>query len=175
MRALGILSEFITKQRLAAHAEEVLRGLGIKPGDTVVDFGCGSGTYAFPAARIVGSQGKVYAVDINSGSLRKLAHQAAREGLVNVVTVPTRREVRLPLSDGCCDVFLLFDVLQEIEDWDALLGEACRLLREGGTLSVFPMHVPTARVTQMAQSCGLANAPSAHPLLNFREQSSRKP
>jgi len=37
--------------------------MGIKRGQTILDFGCGSGNYANPAALIVGRKGKVYALD----------------------------------------------------------------------------------------------------------------
>ena len=42
---------------------KLLRKLGIKPDQTVLDFGCGSGTYAIPAHEIVWQKGRVYAPD----------------------------------------------------------------------------------------------------------------
>ena len=44
--------------------ERCLREAGVTAGQTVVDYGCGPGLFTFPAADIVGAEGKVYAVDI---------------------------------------------------------------------------------------------------------------
>lgn len=44
---------------LESQALEVLRNVGINRGQLVLDFGCGSGTYTIPAAKIVGEQGRV--------------------------------------------------------------------------------------------------------------------
>ncbi|MBE9483077.1 MAG: hypothetical protein IMY88_05280, partial [Chloroflexi bacterium] len=43
--------------------EKFLKDIGIKRGQKVLDFGCGSGNYTIPAARIVGEQALVYALD----------------------------------------------------------------------------------------------------------------
>ena len=45
---------------------QLLKDVGIKAGQVVLDFGCGSGTYTVPAARTVGDKGKVYALDKDS-------------------------------------------------------------------------------------------------------------
>jgi 23S rRNA U2552 (ribose-2'-O)-methylase RlmE/FtsJ len=44
---------------------KILKELGIKQGYYVIDFGCGPGSYSFSSSRLVGSNGKVYALDIN--------------------------------------------------------------------------------------------------------------
>jgi len=51
------------KMSIEAPALEVLQKAGIKTGKTVLDFGCGSGTYTIPAAKIAGEEEKVYALD----------------------------------------------------------------------------------------------------------------
>jgi len=43
--------------------EEEVRKLGLKEGQKVLDYGCGIGSYTFPAARLVGDRGRVYASD----------------------------------------------------------------------------------------------------------------
>ena len=48
---------------LESRGLEVLRRIGIKRGQTVLDFGCGYGAYTIPVAEIVGEQGRVYALD----------------------------------------------------------------------------------------------------------------
>lgn len=76
----------------------------LRPGDTVLDLGCGAGKICFIAAQIVGARGKVIGVDFNSEMLalaRK--HQstvAARLGYDNVDCRRARiQDLALPLDD----------------------------------------------------------------------------
>jgi len=55
---------------------EILQRIGIKSGQSVLDFGCGSGTYTIPVAKIVGKQGKVYALDKDKNELDNLMKKA---------------------------------------------------------------------------------------------------
>jgi len=86
---------------------QLLEAVGIKAGQVVLDFGCGSGTYTFPAARIVGDKGKVYALDKNSEVLNKLMQRARSVGLNNVESIETHGELEMGLADGSVDVVLL--------------------------------------------------------------------
>src|SRR5574341_1008495 len=47
--------------------EEVLRAVGVRPGDHVADLGSGGGYFTFRLAKAVGPTGKVYAVDVDKG------------------------------------------------------------------------------------------------------------
>jgi ubiquinone/menaquinone biosynthesis C-methylase UbiE len=64
----------------------MLLEVGIDEGQSVLDFGCGSGTYSLPAAKLVGKKGRIYSVDVNRGTLDNLSRKAEREGLENIVT-----------------------------------------------------------------------------------------
>ena len=95
------MRRFDIKKWLAEHPEEerfkhqvldknpfkVLFELGIRAGNAVLDFGCGSGTYTIPAAKLVGTGGRVYALDINSKFLNKIEERAKQEGLTNIVRI----------------------------------------------------------------------------------------
>ena len=54
---------------LKEKAEKFLKEVGIRKDQTVLDWGCGSGYYTIPAAKIVGDKGKVYALDKSRFSL----------------------------------------------------------------------------------------------------------
>ena len=60
--------------------EQCLRDAGVTAGQTVVDYGCGPGLFTFPAAEIVGAEGKVYAVDIEPRMTALIATRAAELG-----------------------------------------------------------------------------------------------
>ncbi len=61
-----------------------LIGSYVKKGQVVVDLGCGSGYYALPLAETVGSEGKVYAVDLGKNSIRTVEKKAKKHGYNNI-------------------------------------------------------------------------------------------
>ena len=65
----------------------IVAALGPEPGSNVADVGAGTGFIAWLLAREVGSEGKVYAVDISQESLDYIMEGAEREGIRNIVPV----------------------------------------------------------------------------------------
>ena len=123
---------------LRAHIEEVLLEIGIEESQTVLDFGCGSGAYAIPAAKLVGKDGKVYALDKNEEALEQLN----KEGIGNIETILSS-DLKTGLKDQSVDVVLLYDVIHLIEDRVTLFAEIHRILKSDGLVSIYPMHVET--------------------------------
>lgn len=138
--------------------EEVLRSIGIKKGLVVLDFGCGSGNYTIPAARIVGEEGVVYALDKDEKALDELMRRAESEGLNNVRRIDTKGEVNLKLDDESVDVVLLYDIFWYFPLSDprltSLLKEAYRVLRGSGLLSVLPKHIDPERLREKIEGIG---------------------
>lgn len=107
----------------------------LRPGETVLDIGSGTGTDLLLAARRVGPGGRAIGIDPNEemiGACRAAARQA---GLHNV-------EVRkgdlhaLPAEDGSADVVLSNGVLNLAYDKRRAFGEVFRVLRPGGRLQL---------------------------------------
>jgi ubiquinone/menaquinone biosynthesis C-methylase UbiE len=126
---------------LESQALEVLERIGIRRGQTVLDFGCGHGTYAIPAARIVGAQGRVHALDKDKEALDELMQKAESAGLENIERMDTSGELEIGLTDESVDVVLLFDVFHsfyfpQADDRERLLGEICRIMKPSAFLSV---------------------------------------
>jgi precorrin-6B methylase 2 len=67
--------------------EYFLRTVGIKEGQTVLDFGCGEGHYAVPAAKLVGEKGKVYAVDKDKQALDRLTKLIEENNIKNIKVI----------------------------------------------------------------------------------------
>jgi ubiquinone/menaquinone biosynthesis C-methylase UbiE len=124
----------------------LLQRIGIKTGLSVLDFGCGSGTYTIPVAKIVGKRGKVYALDKDKNALNSLIKKAKLSGLKNIRRMATSGELRIELPDESVDVSLLFDVFHhyyfpQIDDKKRLMDEIYRITKTNGFVSVWPKHM----------------------------------
>jgi len=107
------------------------RRVGLRPGETVVDVGAGSGFFSFPALATVGPNGAVYAIDVSPELVELVRERAARTGAKNmtaVLSTPTR----IPIEDAVADVAILANVLHGVPS--STVDEAIRLLRPGGRL-----------------------------------------
>ena len=117
-----------------------LKDIGIKRGQTVLDFGCGVGNYTIPAAVVVGERGKVYAVDKNKQSLDELIQRAEKGGLKNIKRIDVSEEIKLTLQNESVDVVLLYDVIHLVDNRKELLAEMCRISKPNALISVYPKH-----------------------------------
>lgn len=117
--------------------EESLTKLGLTDRcRDVVDFGCGYGTFAIPAARII--QGVVYAIDIDAAMVAETSTKAKAAGLANITAL--QRDFMADgtgLRDSSADYVMLFNILHAEEPMQ-LLREAARILSSGGLLGI--MH-----------------------------------
>ena len=82
----------------------VLEGAGIKEGQIILDFGCGSGTYTIPPAKIVGKQGKIYALDKDKKALDELMQKAGAADLRNIKRMDTLDEIKGKKHKSCCSL-----------------------------------------------------------------------
>ncbi|CAA9286422.1 MAG: hypothetical protein AVDCRST_MAG77-4791 [uncultured Chloroflexi bacterium] len=115
--------------------EAILKAGGVSAGQVVVDLGAGPGFFTLPAARLVGTGGRVYAVDVSPPMLDVCRRRAAGAGLTTIETVHSA-EASVPLPDATADRVMIAFVLHEADDVAALLREAARLLRHGGEILV---------------------------------------
>lgn len=107
----------------------------VQEGQYFLDFGCGTGDFAIPAARIVGTQGKVFALDCNTKQLKIIDKKARKAGITNIKTILSERQTNLP--DESIDIVWMCDVLHEIRDKREVLEEAHRLLKNRGALIIY--------------------------------------
>jgi ubiquinone/menaquinone biosynthesis C-methylase UbiE len=129
--------------------EKLLEEMGVRPGDHVLDFGCGPGGYSLVAARRAGETGKVYALDIHPLAAVRIRESAAKKGLENIETICSSGATGL--GDRTTDVALLTDTLHLLKPPDEILAELNRVLKPGGRLWVNDHHLKedelVARVT----------------------------
>jgi ubiquinone/menaquinone biosynthesis C-methylase UbiE len=135
----GWATRFTGESREAFHARmDVLKALGLKPGDTVADVGAGTGLYTRLFAQTVGPKGKVYATDIAPKFLAYIAQNAAKDGLKNVQTIQGGdRSTNLPPAS--VDVVFHSDVYHHFEFPDAINADIRRALKADGRLYVLEL------------------------------------
>ncbi len=112
--------------------------LQIQNGDVVADLGAGGGLPTMQAARLVGDQGQVYAVDVVKGSLSEIESKARMTGVHNIKTVWSNLEIvgATKINGGSLDFAMLFNVLFQSKKHYEILAEAARLLKVNGKLLV---------------------------------------
>jgi ubiquinone/menaquinone biosynthesis C-methylase UbiE len=116
--------------------DRVVHKAGLKAGSRVLDLGCGMGFLSLEAARLVGPEGLVFAVDSSPEALDKLMDRAGKMGLGNLRTL--RADISsVPLDVGAVDAVVARSVLSYMPDLSSVLREAARVLRPGGVLSIF--------------------------------------
>jgi len=131
---------------------KILREVGIKKGQKILDCCCGVGNYALPAALIVGEKGIVYALDRNKEKLDSLKKKSNTGKLKNIEIIEKEFESNIPLSDKSIDAVLLYDIFWyfSLEDrkLPKLLDEVYRILKNGAIISVYPEHTDTERLKE---------------------------
>ena len=114
---------------------KLLDAAGLKPGQKVLEVGCGPGFFTIPAAKIVGAEGVVYALDVNPFAIEAVQRKVEKEGLDNV-KILFADATRTGLPDESVDLAFLFGVIHALEDVDAVMQEMHRVLKANGILSI---------------------------------------
>jgi arsenite methyltransferase len=112
-----------------------IRHAALRPGDAVVDLGCGAGIDTLLAARAVGAAGRVIGVDMTPEMVERARRNAAQAGLDNVEIREGLIE-EIPLPDSSVDAVVSNGVLNLSTRKSRVLAEAFRVLRPGGRISI---------------------------------------
>jgi len=105
----------------------------IRPGEAVVDVGCGAGFDSLIASRMVGATGSVIGVDMTPEMLRKARRNAKRIEASNATFRKGLAE-KIPVPDGSADAVISNGVINLVPDKEAALKEIFRVLKPGGRL-----------------------------------------
>ncbi len=117
------------------NASESFDKLGLEPGMTVVDMGCGNGFWTLPMAKEVGADGRVLAVDIQREMLQKLRTRSAQQALKNIEPILGKvDDPRLPIGE--VDMVLMVDVYHEFSHPQSMLWSIRRSLKPEGVIAL---------------------------------------
>jgi ubiquinone/menaquinone biosynthesis C-methylase UbiE len=136
------LAWFLTFGRERAFREKMLSFARLKPGEAVLDVGCGTGTVALLAKKKVGPEGRVEGIDVSAEMVARATAKARRAGLQVSFSTATAQE--LPFMDGEFDVVLSTLMFHHVpkKGREAFGREAIRVLRPGGRLLVVDFAKP---------------------------------
>jgi SAM-dependent methyltransferase len=137
---------------LPEEATESFAGVGypfsadvIRPGDTVLDIGSGSGTDTLIAAMLTGPSGVVHGLDMTPAMREKLQRIVTAKQIGHVRVIEGNAE-HIPLPDASVDVVTSNGVLNLVPDKPAAFGEIARVLKPGGRLQIsdIALRVPVS-------------------------------
>ncbi len=137
--------------------EKLLKHFGLKRGDIFADFGAGTGYFTFPAAKIAGKNGIVYAIDISEKMLNEIENsynlRKDKEKIAVIKTIIVSEENRennedkenkeinkklilKEFNDNSIDFILASQVLHEVNNLSKIINEFFRILKNGGKLAI---------------------------------------
>jgi len=136
----------------------------LRPGETVLDLGCGGGIDVLLSARRVGPAGKAYGLDMTEEMLDLARAHAWQAGVSNVEFLRGRIEA-IPLPDRSVDVIISNCVINLSTERPSVFAESFRVLRPGGRLGISDIlaedHLtPAQRIEHGGQAGCIAGAPS---------------
>ena len=129
------------KRDMIRRRRHVREALAARPGERILDVGCGPGFYARELLDEIGPSGSIVAVDASPDMLA-LARQRC-EGYGNV-TFREGNAATLPVDDADFDAALCVQVMEYVPDPEGALREMHRALRPGGRVLVWDVDWGTA-------------------------------
>jgi ubiquinone/menaquinone biosynthesis C-methylase UbiE len=140
-----LIFTFDNPLRKLVHDPQKIISPFVKPGNTVLDIGCGMGYFSLGLARQVGANGKVIAVDLQPEMLAGLSKRAKRAGLESRIQPQLCSPDKIGVSEPV-DFALAFWMVHEVRQREGFLREIFSLLKQSGKfLIVEPLIHVSAR------------------------------
>lgn len=141
---------------LGNHSGRNFKTLDLKPGQTVIDYGCGPARYITDASRAVGESGRVIAVDIHPIAIKKVNAKIEKYKLTNVEAV-LAEGCLTPLPNETADVIYALDMFHMVPRPEEFLSELSRLLKQDGTVIIEDGHQPRSETIQKIKNANVFN------------------
>jgi ubiquinone/menaquinone biosynthesis C-methylase UbiE len=143
-------------RKLFQNPDTILRPY-IEEGMKVLEIGPGMGFFSLPAARLAGSRGKIFCIDVQEKMLSALNRRARKTGLSDKIQTRTCSEKSLLIDDlqGTIDLAFAFAVIHEVQDEDNIIREIFASLKPGG---IFILAEPAGHISKETFDATLARA-----------------
>ncbi|WP_320041612.1 class I SAM-dependent methyltransferase [uncultured Desulfobacter sp.] len=138
---------------VGGHSRKNFQSLGLKAGQTVIDYGCGPARYIGFASNAVGEKGKVFAVDIHPLAIAKVKEKIEKLSLTNVEAV-FAENYTTPLNSETADVVYALDMFHMVEKPEDFLNELSRLVKKEGVIIIEDGHQPRTTTIQKIEQSG---------------------
>lgn len=129
----------IPSGRALLDSEKLLEDAGLKQNMNYADFGSGSiGHFVFPASKIVGSNGNVYAVDVLKYALSAIESRSKMENVNNITSVWGNFEIKngVNIEEDSLDFISFINVTSHLIRTSVVIDEVKRLLNKNGHVFV---------------------------------------
>ena len=147
---------------------KTLEGADIQPGQTVLEVGCGTGFFTMPAARMIGDQGCLVAMDVLSKYTECVSKKVQAADLKNVRVVK-RDALDTGLDTASIDTVLLFGVIPfPTLPLNRLLPEMHRIIKPDGSLAVWLFPVAGLVPKWILQSGLFTDVSKRNGVYNYR-------
>jgi len=129
----------------------------VKEGMKVLDVGCGPGFFSVELAKMVGTNGRVYAVDLQEGMLQKLHDKIRGTSLEkNIQLIKCEKDdIVIPVK---VDLILAFYMVHEVPNKDKLFTTLKNFLNESGKLLIVEPKLFHVSKKEFASTIGKAEA-----------------
>lgn len=146
----------------------------LRPGEVVVDLGCGAGLDVFLAARTVGPEGKAIGIDLTAAMIERARANAARgvgQGPITNVEFHLAEIHAIPLPDASVDCIISNCVINLAPDRPAVFREMARLLKPGGRVAISDIALKQPLPDDLAQDVAafVGCIAGAIPIDEYRE------
>ncbi|MBV9017976.1 MAG: methyltransferase domain-containing protein [Alphaproteobacteria bacterium] len=114
--------------------EAIAKLVAASPGDQVLDLGCGGGASLGPLLAAVGSDGKVFGLELRHRALAVATQRYAAAVDSGRLVLLQGQGMTLPFADGTFDAIVCQNVIECVQQRKALIDDAGRVLKPGGRL-----------------------------------------
>lgn len=128
------------------YEESIARDIGLKPGDRVLDMGCGRGRVAAHMSKFSGA--KIIGLNIDPNQLAQARSFTEEQGLQNEFIEWDQNNFPLPFEDASFDAFYEIQAYSLCKDLPAMFKEVYRVMKPGAKFSMldwvsFPKYDPS--------------------------------
>ena len=151
--AFRIMAFMFNVSDLLKSPDRRLDKFGIQKGQTLVDWGCGTGRYLKQASELAGENGTVYAVDIQRLAVEAAEKVAGKYNLKNIHPVLTDGE-RVNIPAHAADLVYALDMFHMVKDPSSFLKELWRITKQDGMLILEDGHQSRALAKEKVINSG---------------------